>query len=148
MKNEAHNRPDRRANRTILGRTLFLMLLFGVVAFIPLFAKLYDLQIVQQKELQSKALGQQTRDSLVAANRCIAPLPLVNYRELRLLGKAQGVVYRPYEGGAPTAYFGIAYHKRRPLTPHGQRFRDFVRSYFQNIDRQYEARFPEAEPHN
>ena len=69
MKNEAHNRPDRRANRTILGRTLFLMLLFGVVAFIPLFAKLYDLQIVQQKELQSKALGQQTRDSLVAANR-------------------------------------------------------------------------------
>lgn len=86
--------------------------------------------------------------SLVAANRCISPLPLVNYRELRLLGKDQGVVYRPYEGGAPTAYFGIAYHKRRPLTPHGQRFRDFVRSYFQNIDRQYEARFPEAEPHN
>ena len=60
---------DRRANRTILGRTLFLMLLFGVVAFVPLFAKLYDLQIVQQKDLQSKALNQQTRDSLVAANR-------------------------------------------------------------------------------
>lgn len=82
--------------------------------------------------------------SLVAANRCISPLPLVNYKELRLLGKDQGVVYRPYEGGSPTAYFGIAYHKRRPLTAPGKQFRDFVQSYFQNIDRKYEALFQET----
>lgn len=70
MKNEKkRQQPDRRANRTILGRTLFLMLLFGVAAFVPLFVKLYDLQIRQQEELQAKALNQQTRDSVVAANR-------------------------------------------------------------------------------
>jgi stage V sporulation protein D (sporulation-specific penicillin-binding protein) len=32
---------DRRANRTILGRTIFLMVIFGVVVFIPLFWKLW-----------------------------------------------------------------------------------------------------------
>ena len=30
-------KPDRRANRTILIRSLFLMVLFGLVVFIPLF---------------------------------------------------------------------------------------------------------------
>lgn len=85
--------------------------------------------------------------SLVAANRCISPLPLVNYKELRLLGKDQGVIYRPYAGGSPTAYFGIAYHKRRPLTARGKQFCDFVQAYFQNIDREYEALLQGAE-HN
>ncbi|MCI8477161.1 MAG: PASTA domain-containing protein [Oscillospiraceae bacterium] len=69
MKNEKKRQVDRRANRTILGRTLFLMFFFGVAAFIPLFAKLYNLQIVQNEDLESKALRQQTRDSVVAANR-------------------------------------------------------------------------------
>ena len=36
---------DRRANRTILLRTLVLMALFGIGAFIPLFGKLYAIQI-------------------------------------------------------------------------------------------------------
>ena len=75
--------------------------------------------------------------SLVAANRCISPLPLVNYKELKLLGKDQGVVYRPYAGGVPTAYFGIAYHKRCPLNSQGLRFREFVRTYYQRIDQEY-----------
>lgn len=82
--------------------------------------------------------------SLVAANRCISPLPMVNYKELRLHGKDQGVVCRPYAAGVPTAYFGIAYHKRRPLTTPGKQFRDFVRSYFQSIDGKYEALFQDA----
>jgi stage V sporulation protein D (sporulation-specific penicillin-binding protein) len=38
---------DRRANRTILGRTILLMVMFGVLAFIPLFAKLFQIQIVE-----------------------------------------------------------------------------------------------------
>lgn len=61
--------PDRRANRTILMRTLFLMVVCGVVAFVPLFGKLYQLQIVQHDELQAKALDQQTWDQAVTANR-------------------------------------------------------------------------------
>ena len=36
-----------KANRTILMRTLFLMVVCGVVAFIPLFIRLYSIQIVQ-----------------------------------------------------------------------------------------------------
>ena len=70
MKNEKRGRQvDRRANRTILWRTLVLMLLFGVVAFVPLFVKLYNLQVTQYEQLHSQALDQQTRDSAIAANR-------------------------------------------------------------------------------
>ena len=61
--------PDRKANRTILMRTLFLMVVCGVVAFIPLFIRLYSLQIVQHDELEAKALDQQTWDQAVTANR-------------------------------------------------------------------------------
>ena len=35
------NSGDRRQNRTILGRTLFLMGVFGVMAFVPLLWKLW-----------------------------------------------------------------------------------------------------------
>ena len=70
MAQERHKQqPDRRANRTILGRTLFLMVLFGVVAFIPLFTTLYNLQIVRHDELEAKALDQQTSDTEVTASR-------------------------------------------------------------------------------
>jgi len=70
MAQDRHNQqPDRRANRTILGRTLFLMVIFGVVAFIPLFATLYDLQITRHDELEAKALDQQTSDVEVSASR-------------------------------------------------------------------------------
>ena len=70
MKNDRKKpNTDRRANRTILGRSLFLMVLCGVVAFVPLVAKLYQLQIVQHEELEAKALDQQTWDQAVTANR-------------------------------------------------------------------------------
>ena len=62
-------RPDRRANRTILMRSLFLMALFGVVVFIPLFFKLWQIQISQHDHYQELAVQQQTRDSTVTANR-------------------------------------------------------------------------------
>lgn len=60
---------DRRANRVILGRTIFLMLLFGMILFIPLFIKLYDIQIRQHDHYEQLAIDQQTRDVAVAANR-------------------------------------------------------------------------------
>ena len=61
--------PDRRQNRTILGRTIFLMALFGVLAFIPLLWKLWQIQIVDYRFYQEKAISQQTRDMLVTAPR-------------------------------------------------------------------------------
>ncbi len=64
-----HQQPDRRANRTILMRTLFLMAVFGVAAFIPLFVKLYQIQIRDQDYYEQLAIDQQTRDSTVSANR-------------------------------------------------------------------------------
>ncbi|MCI7474285.1 MAG: PASTA domain-containing protein [Clostridiales bacterium] len=62
-------RPDQRANRTILIRSLFLMVLFGLVVFIPLFFKLWQIQISQHDHYQELAVQQQTRDSTVTANR-------------------------------------------------------------------------------
>ena len=60
---------DRRQNRTILGRTIFLMVVFGVLAFVPLLWKLWQIQIVDYRFYQEKAISQQTRDMLVTAPR-------------------------------------------------------------------------------
>ena len=60
---------DRRQNRTILGRTIFLMAVFGVAAFVPLLWKLWQIQIVDYRFYQEKAISQQTRDMLVTAPR-------------------------------------------------------------------------------
>lgn len=57
------------ANRTILRRIAVLMLLFGIVVFIPLVAKLVHLQIVEHDELSQKAVDNQTRSSKVTASR-------------------------------------------------------------------------------
>ena len=61
--------PDHRANRTILMRTLVLLVVFGVAAFVPLFVKLYEIQITKHDEYLGLAIDQQTRDSEVTANR-------------------------------------------------------------------------------
>ena len=66
------NRKDeniRRANRVIQTRTFVLMLLMGVGMFVLLFFQLFDLQIVRHEELQSKAVNQQTRRTVVTASR-------------------------------------------------------------------------------
>ena len=66
------NRKDesiRRANRVIQSRTFVLMLIMGIGMFIVLFFKLYSLQITRHEELQVKAVSQQTRSSVVTANR-------------------------------------------------------------------------------
>ena len=60
---------DQKANKTILGRTLFLMGLFGVFTFLLLLGKLFSLQILQHDELEERAVEQQTRASTVSASR-------------------------------------------------------------------------------
>ena len=60
---------DKRANRTIFRRTMFLMVFFGVLVFIPLLWKLWDIQIVNHDFYEQKAVEQQTSDLAVAANR-------------------------------------------------------------------------------
>ena len=60
---------DRKLNRTILHRTLFLLVTFGILAFVPLFFRLWTIQIRDHDLYQGKAISQQTRDNAVAANR-------------------------------------------------------------------------------
>ncbi len=59
----------RRANRIIQTRSFVLMILMGVVMFVLLFFRLFDLQIARHEELQSKAVNQQTRRTVVTASR-------------------------------------------------------------------------------
>ena len=70
--NQNSNRKNenvRRANRIIQTRSFVLMLLMGVVMFVLLFFRLFDLQITRHEELQGKAVNQQTRRTVVTANR-------------------------------------------------------------------------------
>ena len=59
----------RRANQVIRSRTVLVMILLGVVTFLLLFWKLYDLQINRHEEMQGRAVNQQTREVVVSASR-------------------------------------------------------------------------------
>ena len=70
--NQNFNRKNenvRRANRIIQTRSFVLMILMGIVMFVLLFFRLFDLQITRHEELQGKAVNQQTRRTVVTANR-------------------------------------------------------------------------------
>ncbi|MGI5962808.1 MAG: penicillin-binding transpeptidase domain-containing protein [Lawsonibacter sp.] len=58
-----------RSKRIIFRRTVTLMLLCGIVLFIPLFWKLWDIAIGHHEEYQQKATQQQTLDLSVSAAR-------------------------------------------------------------------------------
>ncbi len=60
---------NQRANRMILRRTLFLMVLCGIVAFIPLIATLYKLMIVEHGHYEALAINNQTRSTRLTAAR-------------------------------------------------------------------------------
>ena len=60
---------NQRANRMILRRTLFLMVLCGIVAFIPLIATLYKLMIVEHDHYEELAINNQTRSTRLTAAR-------------------------------------------------------------------------------
>lgn len=85
----------RRANQTIRNRTVLIMLLLGVVTFVALFWKLYDLQIRQHDSLQAKALDQQTRSAVVEASR--GTIYDRNYNTLAISATAETVFISPKE---------------------------------------------------
>ena len=59
----------RRATQTIQRRSLWFLLVFGVVCFAALFIKLFNLQITQHDFLEGKAVEQQTLSTTVTASR-------------------------------------------------------------------------------
>ena len=97
MATTPHRKSDsaRRANQTIRNRTVIIMLLLGVVTFVALFLKLYDLQIRQHDALQTKALDQQTRSAVVNASR--GTIYDRNYNTLAISATAETVLISPKE---------------------------------------------------
>ena len=65
----SRKQPDRRANRSLLRRTIFLMAVFGAALFIPLGVQLWKLQITQHDTWTERAANIQTRDVSVSASR-------------------------------------------------------------------------------
>ena len=59
----------KKANAGVMVRTVIVMLLFGVVLFVPLFCQLFTLMISKHDVNESKAIGNQTRTTLVPADR-------------------------------------------------------------------------------
>ena len=57
------------SKRSIFRRTLFLMVVCGVLMFIPLGWKLWDIAIVHQEEYQKAAAQQQKLDFVISASR-------------------------------------------------------------------------------
>lgn len=60
--------PDKNT-RSLKTRVCILMAVFGVLMFVPLAMKLYDIQIIKHEDLEKKAINQQTRRGDVTANR-------------------------------------------------------------------------------
>lgn len=58
-----------RANRIVLSRTFILMILCGVVLFIPLVATLYNLMITEHDKYEEMAIKNQTRSTALTAAR-------------------------------------------------------------------------------
>ena len=56
-------------NRMMLRRTLFLMIVCGIVAFFVLGARLFQLQILDHDMYETAAMEQQLRETTVSAKR-------------------------------------------------------------------------------
>lgn len=61
--------PSGGPNRMMLRRTLFLLSVCGIAAFLVLAARLYQIQIVQHDEYEAAAIAQQVRETTVSAAR-------------------------------------------------------------------------------
>ena len=59
----------KKAKQIIQRRTIYLLLLFGVVTFLAVFAKAYDLTMNQGDELKARASQQQTRSTTITTSR-------------------------------------------------------------------------------
>ena len=67
--NRRENKGSRPPNKMMLSRTLVLMTVCGIAAFIVLIAKLYDIQIKKHELYETAAIEQQIRETTVSAER-------------------------------------------------------------------------------
>ena len=69
MQRSVNQNLNRRPNRTMLRRTLFLMAVCGILAFCVLAARLYVLQIRDHEKYEELAISQQLRETGASAER-------------------------------------------------------------------------------
>jgi stage V sporulation protein D (sporulation-specific penicillin-binding protein) len=84
-----------KPNKTILRRTLLLMTVCGVLAFLVLAVKLYQVQIVGHDYYEQQAVEQQTRESTVTAAR--GTIFDTNGKVLAMSASVDTVFISPYE---------------------------------------------------
>lgn len=82
-----------RPDPPMMGRVLVLTLVFGVLTFSLLSARLWELQMVRHGELEGKAIDQQTREVTATARR--GTIFDRNGEELAVSASAQNVVLSP-----------------------------------------------------
>lgn len=87
------SRGDRRINSGSMQRILILTGIFGVLTFVILFGKLWQLQVVQHETLANKAITQQTREISTTANR--GTIYDSNGAILAISGSVQNVILSP-----------------------------------------------------
>ena len=64
-----HLRRTHAPNEMMLRRTLVLMIVCGILAFVVLIAQLFRLQIIHHEKYESMAIEQQVRETTVKASR-------------------------------------------------------------------------------
>lgn len=69
MANSNRGAANRRPNKIILSRTLVLMIVCGVVAFLLLIGQLFRIQILNHDKYEQMAVEQQTKETTVSATR-------------------------------------------------------------------------------
>lgn len=77
----------------ILGRTVFLMILCGILIFLPLVYQLYTIQIRDHDFYEQKAISQQTRDTVISANR--GTIFDRNYKSLAISASVETIYLAP-----------------------------------------------------
>ena len=87
----AQNRPT----NSMLRRIIFVMCVFGFIAFIPIVIKLANVQLINNDFYQAKVADQQTRDTIIAPARGI--IYDRNMRKLAISATAETVYIAPVE---------------------------------------------------
>ena len=82
-----------RPNSSIIKRIIVMMCLFGVITFIPLIARLVNIQLIDYKTYQAKAADQQTRDTIITPKRGV--IYDANGKKLAVSATAETVYISP-----------------------------------------------------
>ncbi|MDR2600280.1 MAG: PASTA domain-containing protein [Oscillospiraceae bacterium] len=86
---------EQRLSKGLLVRTLFLLTVCGIVAFVILAARLYDIQIVNNSYYESRTLSGQLRETSIKASR--GTIYDRNNRILAMSGPVENIFISPLE---------------------------------------------------